>query len=544
MGPQRGRNPLDNFGGPVYDLGSASAECYGDQPDYENWHLGEDSTGSYDPYMDYNEGYAEYGERGECSDVSLRTDSEFDRGEDPALEVEEVLHRGPPSVIDVESADSRSEEPPAPKRPPKAPPRRCRSGAGKLSRAVQREVTSFEEETHSTRAYSPGTCAPVPKPRRGKGEATPVLTPETGNVTGAPPEMGARTSQPSKSVRGDPPAAGLESHLPKTGGHTGAPAGFLGLFNSPLCSFVPVPVVLPPSILLTLACGSVARRRFSNLSVLVSSPPLHNGTAGREKGLRERAHRADSSFSTEKAWSSWVELHFNNGGGAATKSGVDEQVPSAAPSGDMEKMLLDAQHESGRSSSRGSLPCDSPPRSQTPLLLCRGSEVPSSAEKNSSQSDEDYVERRREVDNLMKKNPDWIWDWSSRPENVPPKPGFPPPGPQPKDQPLAPTYQRDQPLAPTYQRDQPLAPTYQRDQPLAPTYQRDQPLAPTYQRDQPLAPTYQPLAPTYQPLAPTYQRDQPLAPTYQRDQPLAPTYQRDQPLAGRGQVLSTFQVHK
>ncbi|XP_026869028.2 BCL2/adenovirus E1B 19 kDa protein-interacting protein 3 [Electrophorus electricus] len=127
------------------------------------------------------------------------------------------------------------------------------------------------------------------------------------------------------------------------------------------------------------------------------------------------------TIAEENLQGSWVELHFNNGGGTATKSGVDEQVPSAAPSGDMEKMLLDAQHESGRSSSRGSLPCDSPPRSQTPLLLCRGSEVPSSAEKNSSQSDEDYVERRREVDNLMKKNPDWIWDWSSRPENVPPK---------------------------------------------------------------------------------------------------------------------------
>lgn len=51
---------------------------------------------------------------------------------------------------------------------------------------------------------------------------------------------------------------------------------------------------------------------------------------------------------------SWVELHFNNGAGGAPKATVEDQ----APSGDMEKMLLDAQHESGRSSSRGSLPCD------------------------------------------------------------------------------------------------------------------------------------------------------------------------------------------
>ncbi|XP_063078080.1 BCL2/adenovirus E1B 19 kDa protein-interacting protein 3 isoform X2 [Engraulis encrasicolus] len=63
----------------------------------------------------------------------------------------------------------------------------------------------------------------------------------------------------------------------------------------------------------------------------------------------------------------------------------------------------------------------SPPRSQTPLHLRRGSDVNSSGGKNSSQSEEDFLERRREVENLMKKNADWIWDWSSRPENIPPK---------------------------------------------------------------------------------------------------------------------------
>lgn len=42
-------------------------------------------------------------------------------------------------------------------------------------------------------------------------------------------------------------------------------------------------------------------------------------------------------------------------------------------------------------------------------------------QKLSFQSDEDFQERRREVENLMKKNADWIWDWSSRPENSPPK---------------------------------------------------------------------------------------------------------------------------
>uniref|UniRef100_A0A671PTH9 BCL2/adenovirus E1B 19 kDa protein-interacting protein 3-like n=1 Tax=Sinocyclocheilus anshuiensis TaxID=1608454 RepID=A0A671PTH9_9TELE len=113
---------------------------------------------------------------------------------------------------------------------------------------------------------------------------------------------------------------------------------------------------------------------------------------------------------TRERWGSWVELHFNNGGGSTPKGGSEEQSASTAPSGDLEKMLLDAQHESGRSSSRGSLPCESPPRSRTPSHLSRGSE-----------SEEDYLERRREVEILMKKNADWIWDWSSRPENLPPK---------------------------------------------------------------------------------------------------------------------------
>ncbi|KAK1795558.1 hypothetical protein P4O66_001055 [Electrophorus voltai] len=134
-GSTTGEEPTGQYwAGHGYGLGLDSAESYRDQLDYENRHSEVDSAGSYDPYMNYNEGYAEYGE--ECSDVSLRTDLEFDRGEEPAMEVEEGLRRGPPSVIDTESADSRSEEPPAPKRLPKAPPRRCGLGAGKLSHAA------------------------------------------------------------------------------------------------------------------------------------------------------------------------------------------------------------------------------------------------------------------------------------------------------------------------------------------------------------------------------------------------------------------------
>ncbi|XP_034040776.1 BCL2 interacting protein 4 [Thalassophryne amazonica] len=116
----------------------------------------------------------------------------------------------------------------------------------------------------------------------------------------------------------------------------------------------------------------------------------------------------------ESLQGSWVELHFN-GSRATSCHGSQEQITTSSQEGDMEKMLLDAQHESGRSSSRGSSQCNSPLRAQTPLLVWRGSEG------NSSQSDEDFQERRGEVENLMKKNADWIWDWSSRPENSPPK---------------------------------------------------------------------------------------------------------------------------
>ncbi|XP_061692985.1 BCL2 interacting protein 4 [Syngnathoides biaculeatus] len=114
---------------------------------------------------------------------------------------------------------------------------------------------------------------------------------------------------------------------------------------------------------------------------------------------------------------SWVELHFS---GAPSQSygrhGSQELVmpTSTQQQDDVENMLLDAQHESGGNSSGGSSQCNSPRRAVTPLVW-RGSGG------SSLQSDEDLQERRQEVELMMKKNADWIWDWSSRPENNPPK---------------------------------------------------------------------------------------------------------------------------
>ncbi|XP_069755724.1 BCL2/adenovirus E1B 19 kDa protein-interacting protein 3 isoform X1 [Narcine bancroftii] len=125
------------------------------------------------------------------------------------------------------------------------------------------------------------------------------------------------------------------------------------------------------------------------------------------------------SHQDEGLQGSWVELHYSN----SMQNGGQEQVPAPTSllNGEMERILLDAQRESGRTSSRGSSHCDSPPRSLTPHQPRSEIDAHSIGEKNSSQSEEDYLERKKEVENIMKKNADWIWDWSSRPENIPPK---------------------------------------------------------------------------------------------------------------------------
>ncbi|KAK1802534.1 hypothetical protein P4O66_004189 [Electrophorus voltai] len=142
------------------------------------------SAGFYDPYLDYTD----YGGNGECRDVSLRSDLGFDCVEDPSMAVEEVVYGDPPTDSDVESAVSRSDEPPAPKIPIKAPSRRCRSGASKPSLAEHIAASSFENDTLSSRAHSLGTHTPLSKSRRGKKEATPVPIPEMGKAASAPPE--------------------------------------------------------------------------------------------------------------------------------------------------------------------------------------------------------------------------------------------------------------------------------------------------------------------------------------------------------------------
>nr|XP_020456700.1 BCL2/adenovirus E1B 19 kDa protein-interacting protein 3-like [Monopterus albus] len=139
---------------------------------------------------------------------------------------------------------------------------------------------------------------------------------------------------------------------------------------------------------------------------------------------------------------SWVELEMNRGAADLSQSsstgglapallpltqveeeeeamvGGLEHVPSSSSihNGDMEKILLDAQHESSRSNSS----CNSPPRPHSPqddgqIIF----DVDATARRD-SQSEEDVLDKERDMDILMKDS-DWVADWSSRPENIPPK---------------------------------------------------------------------------------------------------------------------------
>ncbi|XP_064798689.1 BCL2/adenovirus E1B 19 kDa protein-interacting protein 3-like [Oncorhynchus masou masou] len=141
---------------------------------------------------------------------------------------------------------------------------------------------------------------------------------------------------------------------------------------------------------------------------------------------------------------SWVELEMNRAAAAAGLSqptstvgqalgllplpqvevveaivGGLEHVPSSSSihNGDMEKILLDAQHESSRSNSS----CDSPPRPPSPQEDDHDGQIIFDVDVSSrrdGQSEEDTLER--DMDILMKDS-DWVADWSSRPENIPPK---------------------------------------------------------------------------------------------------------------------------
>ncbi|CAL8336147.1 BCL2 interacting protein 3 like a isoform X1 [Gadus morhua] len=102
-----------------------------------------------------------------------------------------------------------------------------------------------------------------------------------------------------------------------------------------------------------------------------------------------------------------------------------EHVPSSSSihNGDMEKILLDAQHESSQSSSS----CNSPHRPPSPDhdqdegQITFDVDMSSTRGSQSEEEEEADAEKDREEDILMNTGDDWVNDWSSRPENIPPK---------------------------------------------------------------------------------------------------------------------------
>ncbi|KAF4082667.1 hypothetical protein AMELA_G00154240 [Ameiurus melas] len=128
---------------------------------------------------------------------------------------------------------------------------------------------------------------------------------------------------------------------------------------------------------------------------------------------------------------SWVELEMNRNSPETSQSaslgtsglaqvveeddgivGGLEHVPSSSSihNGDMEKILLDAQHESSRSNSS----CDSPQRPRSPQ---DEGQISFDVDRGETQ---EALEKLRD-DEILMKDSDWVADWSSRPENVPPK---------------------------------------------------------------------------------------------------------------------------
>ncbi|KAK1784648.1 hypothetical protein P4O66_003331 [Electrophorus voltai] len=97
----------------------------------------------------------------------------------------------PYEFMDTASVDSESNVPPEPKVPPKALPRRRRSGISRLPSVAYGEAASSDEDTPSAKARSPRAQASAPKSGKGKEAASPVPTPETDKSAGALPDTRA-----------------------------------------------------------------------------------------------------------------------------------------------------------------------------------------------------------------------------------------------------------------------------------------------------------------------------------------------------------------
>ncbi|XP_030044664.1 BCL2/adenovirus E1B 19 kDa protein-interacting protein 3-like [Microcaecilia unicolor] len=122
--------------------------------------------------------------------------------------------------------------------------------------------------------------------------------------------------------------------------------------------------------------------------------------------------------------SSWMELHYtlNSSSNPHGISGGLEHVPSSSSihNENMEQILLDAQLESEKNSSRGGSSCGSPPLTMSLQCSPEPPEVEAawSGNQTSAQPENNQQSQQREVGLMLTGSPDWVWHWASRPEHL------------------------------------------------------------------------------------------------------------------------------
>ncbi|KAK1791328.1 hypothetical protein P4O66_013344, partial [Electrophorus voltai] len=245
---------------------AAEEESAGSSMDLSEGYAGDgERRGSYYPYADHQEYYGEQDEsecqmdtdlRSEYTEVSSRSGSKVDQKENPAMELAEALHLDSPSEMDTVLADSECKEPPAPKVPSKAPPRRFRSKTSRWPKEACDWVLSSEEDTPSAKDRSPKAEAPKPKPSKGKKAVSLVPTPKMGQSAKASPKAHASKLEqppPHTLAKRVPVQPGWTPTQPMTGGLAGAPNAFPGLFSSHLCNPVRITVSIPVLVTVPVA---------------------------------------------------------------------------------------------------------------------------------------------------------------------------------------------------------------------------------------------------------------------------------------------------
>ncbi|XP_010898606.2 BCL2/adenovirus E1B 19 kDa protein-interacting protein 3 [Esox lucius] len=110
-------------------------------------------------------------------------------------------------------------------------------------------------------------------------------------------------------------------------------------------------------------------------------------------------------------YGSWVELEELISAVSSRESvtGQQQDTASWALQGELERILQEAQLECERSR-------DSPPQVGTPPQTAA---TPPHSEGSNSSTDCVTIQSEEEGDRRI--SSEWVWDWSSRPENLPPK---------------------------------------------------------------------------------------------------------------------------